>query len=257
MAHESWNAIDNFTQKFDNVYCAFLDILGYKSKSEEFFQNKYNLLGRVERALELTQQTIEISSIFVDISGVEITFFSDSIILTAPKKENNLYCILHFSRILSAYLSYEGLFIRGGISEGKHLETKSKIGSSFLASKALQNAYLLEFKYAKNPRVLIDPSLIGNLTIEEKELIFIEYNDYVLDFAPMIINREGSNENDVFLEMEDILRCINDTNDLKVRNKYRWLLDYYYWTIVKNNKFEIKRFNKFKSRNKRNFMKLQ
>lgn len=257
MAHESWNTIDKITHKFGNVYCAFLDILGYKNKSEEFFQNKYNLLGRVERALVQTQQTIELSSIFVNINVVEINFFSDSIILTVPKKGNNLYCILHISRILSAFLSYEGLFIRGGISEGKHLKTKSKIGSSFLASKALQNAYLLESKYAKNPRVLIDPSLIVNLTNEEKELIFIETNDYVLDFAPMIINREGSNEHDVFLEMEDILKYKNDIIDLKIRKKYSWLLDYYYWTIVKNNKFEIKRFNKFKSRNKRNFMKLQ
>ena len=39
MAHKNWNSIDESILEFDNVYCAFLDILGYKNKSEDFFQN--------------------------------------------------------------------------------------------------------------------------------------------------------------------------------------------------------------------------
>jgi len=255
MAHNDWNLIDNTTQQFDNVYCAFLDIMGYKNKSKEFFKNKYNLLGRIERALEMTQKTIKISSIFIDISEIEISFFSDSITITGSKRTNNLYNILHFSRVLSAYLSYEGLFLRGGISEGKHLKTNTKIGSTFLTSEALQKAYLLESKQAKNPRVLVDASLIHNASKEEKELIFMENKDYVLDFAPMIINRKGNNENDVYLEMVDILEYKRNSDCIKVKRKYQWVLDYYYWTITKSENFNIDRFTKFKSKVNRGFNK--
>jgi hypothetical protein len=246
MAHKNWDSIDTNSQQFKEVYCAFLDILGYKNKSDDFFKNKFNLLGRIERALESTKKTIEISSIIIDIKEIDIQFFSDSIILTIPKSNNNLFKILHYSRVLSAYLSFEGLFLRGGISEGRHLETTTSVGSIFLASEALQKAYLLESKCAKNPRILIDNSLITNLTTEEKKMVFMENTDYILDFAPMIINNEGKNQNDVYLELENINKYINNTSSKSVKDKYQWVLDYYYWTITLSQNYQLSKFSKYK-----------
>ncbi len=255
MAHNDWNSLDKTTRKFNEIYCVFLDILGYKNKSEEFFENKFNLLERIERALESTKKAIKISSIFIDMKDIEISFFSDSIIITTSQEKNNLYKILHYSRILATYLSYEGLFLRGGISEGKHLETTTKTGSPFLASEALQKAYLLESKCAINPRILIDDSIVNKATEEEKKLIFKENKEYVLDYAPMIINEKGNNENDVYLEMVDILEYKENADSVNVKDKYEWILDYYYWKIKMNGKFNINRFSEFTSGKNRGFRK--
>ena len=51
MATEEWDSIDKVQYNFEDYYCAFLDILGYKEKMNLFFQNKFNLYGRVQRAM--------------------------------------------------------------------------------------------------------------------------------------------------------------------------------------------------------------
>ena len=239
-----------------NVYCAFLDILGYKNKSEDFFQNKFNLYGRIERALKSTKNIIEISTLFIDFEEIDISFFSDSIIIVTPQKKNNLYNILHYSRVLSAHLSFEGLFIRGGIASGKHLQTNTSTGSEFLASEALQKAYYLECEFAINPRILIEPSLLHNATPSEKELILLENNEYIVDYASIIINENGNNEGDVYQEMEDILNYKNNSSLDNVKNKYQWILDYYYWKVLQGENFDITRFAKFYSGKSMGFKKL-
>jgi hypothetical protein len=257
MAHSDWDSIDKFTQKFDNVYCAFLDILGYKNKSEEFFANSYNLLGRYERALASASKIMNLSSVFLNTKNVEINFFSDSIIIVAPQNSNNLVNIMHFSRILSAQLGFEGLFIRGGISGGKHLKTNINTGSEFLASEALQKAYKLESDFAVNPRILVDDSLLGNASKEEKELIIAEKNEFIVDCASILINRDGNNEEDVYKEMEDIYLYMNGSiTKAEIKRKYEWLLDFYYWTITESNNFNISRFEKFNSGTNRGFKKM-
>ncbi len=256
MAHTEWDSIDESKFEFENVYCAFLDILGYKSKSEDFFQNKFNLYGRIERALERTTKIIEATKLFIDFEEIDITFFSDSIIIVSPINNNNFFKILHYSRALSAQLSFEGLFIRGGIASGKHLKTNTKTGSEFLASEALQKAYYLECKSAINPRILIEPSLLDNATAVEKELILFENNEYIVDYLDIIINKDGDNENDVYLEMEDILEYKNNSDLDNVKSKYEWILDYYHWKLVDNKNFNMKRFAKFDSGKARGFKKI-
>ena len=51
MASKEWNEIDLQKHQFEDYYCAFLDILGYKDKLKLFFQGKFNLYGRVQRAM--------------------------------------------------------------------------------------------------------------------------------------------------------------------------------------------------------------
>lgn len=256
MAHSDWNSIDNIEHSFDIVYCAFLDILGYKNKSEEFFQNKFNLFGRVERALKNSQEIINISSMIIDLRDIEMDFFSDSIIITALKKNNTFGKILHLITVLSAHLSFEGLFVRGGISEGKHFITETSSGSKFLSSEALQNAYLLESKKAVNPRVLIDPSLVKESNSTEKNFIIVENNDFFVDFAPQLINRNGDNEDMVFKEMIDIKGYLNNAESTNIADKYEWVLDYYYWTITNSNNYNLEKFEEFKPKKERYFKKM-
>jgi hypothetical protein len=256
MAHKDWNSIDETNQSFEEVYCAFLDILGYKNKADAFFKNEFNLFGRVERALQSTNEVKEISTLFLDeLNTLQISFFSDSIIIISPPHAKAFYCILHYVKVLSTYLSYEGLFVRGGISFGKHFSRNTNTGSLFLASEALQNAYIHESKHAIYPRILIDKHLYNRFTTVDKDSIIQDGNDYVVHFSPMIINKDGNNLDEVYLEMEDIYNE-REKYDAEIRLKYEWLLDYYYWTITLIRHIDINRFKKFKSDKARDFRQM-
>jgi hypothetical protein len=246
MAHSSWDEIDNDTHDYKEVYCAFIDILGYKEKSELFFANKFNLYGRIDRAFSTIKLIEELTAPLVDKSDMEIDIFSDSIIITIPIREFALSTLLQYVSCLSANLSFEDLLVRGGISKGKHIHLptkKTKI--PFLSSIALQKAYSLEQK-AEMPRTVIDPEIIPDINPTDKMFIVEDGEHHIVHFAPVLINRNGENPLDVEAEMKDIHERMKDKNG-SVQKKYSWLLDYYYWTITQSNNFDISKYEKFKS----------
>ena len=83
MASKEWIEIDLQKHQFEDYYCAFLDILGYKDKLNLFFQGKFNLYGRVQRAMN--NAGVEMSPADSP-DGIITRIFSDSIILTAQKR---------------------------------------------------------------------------------------------------------------------------------------------------------------------------
>ncbi|WP_394521249.1 hypothetical protein C1N60_00235 [Pantoea sp. SGAir0184] len=252
MALDSWNEIDNFTLDSESYYCAFLDILGYKNKSDEFFGGCFNLHGRYERALSSSLELLKSVSEYglIDTSKLEVKFFSDSIIITHPKninKETSFFNILFFCKVLSAHLSFEGLFIRGGISQGQHIEkTNKQYKFSFLSSKALEKAYILESTKAVYPRILIDDDIIPDVSEHNLTMIVKNASSYMVHFSPQLIDTEGGNQLEVKLEMEDIYKIYKSETDPRIRDKYKWLLCYYYWTLSIIPGVNMNKFKKFK-----------
>lgn len=252
MALSSWNNIDNFSLQSDEYYCAFLDILGYKNKSDSFFNGTFNLHGRYERALSESMRILNNMSRLgiVNTSHLGVRFFSDSIIVTHPKHLNKvdaLYSVLLFCRVFAAHLSFEGLFIRGGISQGPHVEkVNAEHNFSFLSSKALERAYKLESEKAVYPRILIDEILIQDLDDYSITLVVKDGVDYMLHFSPQLINSNGENQIEIKLEMEDIFSIYKSESDQRVKDKYKWLLCYYYWTLKITPNVKISKFKKFK-----------
>ncbi|WP_253449994.1 hypothetical protein [Halomonas sp. Y3] len=251
MATPEWNSIDNYTMDEKDYYCAFLDILGYKEKSEMYFGGMYNLHGRFKRALTQSLSIIEISSILINVNDLDVKFFSDSVIISLPKEDSNrdsLFGMLFFCRVLSAHLSYEGLYLRGGLSFGPHMdEIDEEYGFSFLSSIALQKAYILESKKAIYPRILIDPSVVPLLTRDAQTLIAKDHDEYFIHFSPQLINLNGENADIVLLEMEDIYKLRMELKEQKVIDKYTWILDYYYWTLTQSKNIDIEKFSKFET----------
>ncbi|PMO47802.1 hypothetical protein BCT11_04535 [Vibrio sp. 10N.222.52.B12] len=250
MALDSWNNIDKFTQECEEYYCAFLDILGYKNKSDEFFNESFNLYGRFERALSVSIDMWETvgQTGLANTSELGVKFFSDSIVVTHPKKRNEvdaLYNVLMFCRVLATHLSFEGLFVRGGISVGDHVE-KNNTKFSFLSSKALEKAYKLESEKAVTPRILIDENVVKDAKGHTLSLIIKDRNEYMLHFAPQLINDQGDNQSVVKKEMKDIYRIYKYESNQKVKEKYQWLLSYYYWTLTTTPNIIIRDFEKFK-----------
>jgi hypothetical protein len=83
--------------KFEEFYCAFLDILGYKDKLELFFQNKYNLYEKIKRAMFNAE--VKCGKDYPDGMGTYI--FSDSIIITL-KTDSDLNLLINYISTLVA-----------------------------------------------------------------------------------------------------------------------------------------------------------
>jgi hypothetical protein len=257
MALREWDKIDTFTEEFPTYNCAFLDILGYKQRAVEFFDQRFNLYGRINRALNTVAIAQALTAPLLDISAITVEIISDSIIILQPARAMGLATILSFACHFASTLSFEGLFLRGGIAQGRHCRRKTEQGFEFLASEAFQKAYLLECEKAINPRVLIDADLIGSIISEVKPLILREGSDYILDFAHHVINREGKNSKSVHAEMTDIQSEIKRQTSDKTRSQLQWVLDYYYWTISQNPKWDAPAFAAFKSDEDRHFARLE
>jgi hypothetical protein len=80
--------------------------------------------------------------------------------------------------------------------------------------------------------------------------------DFIVDFAHHVINREGNNSNHVLAEMTDIQSEMNEQKDQDIVAKLQWLLDYYYWTISTNPNWNSQLFEKFHSSQPRQFSKI-
>lgn len=229
-----WNAIDKEVCNFEEYYCAFLDILGYKDKLELFFQNKYNLYGRIKRAMFNAE--VKCGKGYPD--GMKTYIFSDSIIITL-KTDRDLNLLINYISRLVAWFSYEGLFIRGGISSGKLFEDTD---INFLASEGLVKAYQLE-QQAVYPMVVIDEDLISNVL---KKLIVKNANKHIVNYVRYIINEEGNDQQYVAKELAEIVSYRDIASNDNVREKYNWLINYYLWFIeLSNNKFKKFDMNNF------------
>lgn len=233
MASKEWDEIDLKRNKFEDYYCAFLDILGYKDKLNLFFQGKFNLYGRVQRAMN--NAGVEMSPADSP-DGIITRIFSDSIILTAPQKDVSIDLMINYTSMLVSFFSYEGLFLRGGISEGKLLESNTN-EHSFLASEGLVKAYEMENE-AKYPMIVIDNSLVSKVSLKTHIVKF--ENKYILNFARYIINEYAKNESDVIAELEEIKSIKDSITSENVKEKYEWLINYYLWFIELCNKKRLR-----------------
>ena len=176
-------------------------------------------------------------------------FFSDSIVLSHPvhrQSEDAAFNILQMSKSLSVFLSFEGLFLRGAICKGKHFERQdSELNASFLCSKALEDAYELESKHAVYPRILIHENVVKDLSGTTRTFVAKDLDYHFLHFSPQIVNSDGQNLDAVKKELEDIYETYKSCTSLRVQEKYRWLLSYYYWTVSLIPGAELKPFEKF------------
>jgi hypothetical protein len=247
MTTNEWNAIDNVEREFQVFYCAFLDMLGYKAKSARFFTNEFNLPGRIQRATTTASTQRRIISAVVDTTDIRVEVFSDSIVILKPVDDGGIVGVFLFASALAANLGLEGLFVRGGISIGKHSDEMTDSDFRVLTSEALQKAYLLESNKAGTPRILIDPELIPGLQHVERRMVAKDGDEFILHYANHVVNRQGDNLDDVYSEMCEIQKAKNHTEDPAIRAKLQWLLDYYHWTIALIDGIDSERFNRFVS----------
>jgi hypothetical protein len=218
-----------------NSYCdldysivAFVDILGFSEMVKSDCENKNGSLKFFEILKDINIKTKEIS-------GCNITQFSDSVIFSLPLKEDNYEKML---QILSDYqykLFCNSIVCRGAVAYGKHY-----IENEFMFSQALIEAYQLECNDAKYPRIIISPNLkeffapkceqISSVIKEKDEYYFINYF-------------EGRDKD----KLRKILQTYNSNLSqyaLRVREKYYWLFEYWEFVFHEKLPFNKQRFFK-------------
>ena len=142
---------------FETCVVAFVDILGFKAHVKSMSVNNDFAL----KFLSILNQLKNIGSIPSDIfEGMEITVFSDSIVISKPKAfawaEYDMALAANF---LSGQLLLQGVLCRVGIARGE-LYHKSGI----VLGNALIRAYEIESTIAVYPRIVFDNPVSAYVT---------------------------------------------------------------------------------------------
>lgn len=234
------------------IFC-YLDVLGYKNLIKKSISNpkeitylkdviNYSIFKQFPKILRLFLEEKYVPvKIKKTLKSMKISIISDTIMLRMPllySDKTSLKSIQAFliltSFITSIFIGNVQLFLRGGISIGKHFEeTNSKM--QFMFSSVLVNAYIAEQK-AVDVRIIFDKNTIKYLrkTYGLKEFKRLLYKDldniYCLDYYFFF-------NNGAFL---DLLQKIIDAalinikefrNDPKVLSKYIPFLRYHNYQV--------------------------
>lgn len=216
-----------------NYFVAFIDLLGFSNMvnhdcerpngEQKYFEILYNAY-------------IETKEIKKTIEGLQVTQFSDSVVLALP------YCKNDFQKFIKTVAEYQykllgsGILCRGGISYGKHFSI-----DEFLFSSGMIDAYKIESKVATTPRIVISKELIELLYPKYEDLpddgLLIRENDslYFVNY----LNKASPEET-----WSAITKIVpgNFHVDFSIRNKQVWLIDYYNYIFPENIVRKVNRF---------------
>jgi hypothetical protein len=199
---------------------AFLDFLGFRA----MVQADAGIDGPVY--LPLILEALDRVERSVNEAGLEISQFSDSIVVSSPFEPERVAHLVAIVCDLQRLLVERGIAIRGGIAFGRHYAQDGR-----LFSQALVTAYELESRRARFPRVLVDPNLLdwllnhpdarktdtdsvrANLMKDRDGELFLHYLDDGLISSHTSLIRSA-------------LR-LGEDGDAGVLSKAHWLVDYH------------------------------
>lgn len=158
----------------DYHFLAFLDILGYSQMVKSDLEGPR---GEEQYFQKLFQLHVETKSLRYENLDFSLIQFSDSIIISAPYNTHTFY---EFSKLIAEYqfkLLLNGILIRGGITYGKHFYK-----DNFLFSSALIDAYGIESKLARFPRIIISNDLYELVNGSNLDYVISDNNYKIIDF---------------------------------------------------------------------------
>lgn len=225
-------------QDYGQYMVAFIDILGFRNivqKSEneiEYFKKILHATQIIEHLVGYNDEKQKDKERFV-----EMVQFSDSLVISMPY--NSIYglrkIIMDLDLVQKVIARDVGIMIRGGLTVGK-LYHKGNI--SF--GPAFVDAYQLESKVAKTPRIIIDPKLLepsgddvnqcmmhtiiqSNLKKDVDGYYFINFlgGDFAGPAAPEVAEKLKKYAE---LELSNITEVNEQTESIKA--KMIWMLDY-------------------------------
>jgi len=148
---------------YEKSFVAFLDVLGFKKL---VYSKKKKDHKKIEEYFEIVDKTIKSMQYLKDKKQIGVIIISDSIILSMPHEAGGNEKIKNFRNLCVAVgtiqreLAIKDILLRGAISSGN---TYFDADNHQIIGPAYARAYQLEVEEAKNPRVIIDTSIIGEL----------------------------------------------------------------------------------------------
>lgn len=205
------------TTNMDYHYVLFLDILGYSS-----------IIDRASLSAPGTDQSIDnLRAAFLSAkekfeakSDYNIKQFSDSIILSAPFSSTEPLDFLNESAKLQSFMLSRSILKRGAISVGKHFQD-----DDFVASQAVIEAYKIEQKLAKFPRVVTTDNFL-NLCFPDKRYGSAPLSSYIdgLVFVDFLRNVEDTS---IFREKLLSIWVNSEYIEWSAKEKIYWLVEYW------------------------------
>ena len=211
---------------------AFIDLLGFTAMVQHDCERPNQDHRYIEALYAIHLKTKELKK---TISGLEITQFSDSVVLAIPYSQANYIKVVEVISNYQYELLDSGILCRGGVSYGKHFSTED-----FLFSNGMIDAYKIESTIASTPRVIISKELI-DLVYPASEL---SINDHLIlesDGLYFINYMKNGNAADNWAA---ICKSIPDqlSENPSIRSKQIWLIDYYNHQFPESKQKDIHRF---------------
>ena len=204
--------MSNVTETY--AYFAYLDVLGYKNYLTDDLKNS---------EMKFKDKLLNAFHVFDDINNTVYQYkaVSDSIFLKCNNRES-LIDFLHLLKKIHVAFIKEGLFLRGGLSYGKHFET-----DRVTYSHVLTKAHELAEKIAEYPRIVSDKNIILmsekiRTDLVDSNLILKSGNIYFLNII------DSSNWMDIFESAKSIyISGVEQVNENeRARMKQIWFQNY-------------------------------
>lgn len=226
----------------------FLDILGFKrkvaSKNNTNIKQVFNILTYTQAWDTKDGKNLFIESkdfcaeTYVDWTKIsfdeiqqqlQITYFSDSLVITLPYEKSNLntrlFLIIRSLAYLMSKLSASNYFVRGSIVTGKMFHK-----SNMFFGPAFLEAYKLESENAIYPRVILSQDLTnitGNMPYIKKAedgLFYVDWTDFI---RKTVSQKQFKTPNDIeaITHIQDLINqnIEYNKNNLTILAKYEWL----------------------------------
>lgn len=216
-----------------NYFVAFIDLLGFSSMVSHDCENPETAQKYIDK---LQNTHIKAKELKNHIDGLQLTQFSDSIVLALPYKKESF---VDFAKLVSNYqyeLLENGILCRGGISYGMHYYE-----DDFLFSNGLIHAYKIEKDISINPRIVVSKDLIELLYpspgTPPRHLLTKESDgSYFINYF---------NDREPISTWDCIEKIVPQTlaYSPSIRGKQIWLINYYNHTFPQNISRSVKIFS--------------
>lgn len=144
---------------YDERWVAFIDILGFKEHVKDATDTDFqDLLSIIHKARYACDQWGEAWRAVHHVNTLEATAFSDNIVISIGQEENARTLLLQMVEMFARDFLESGYMIRGAVTRGRLHHSEGVV-----VGEGLVKAYELESKVANYPRVIIDPSVLGDL----------------------------------------------------------------------------------------------
>lgn len=233
---------------YEERYCLFLDILGFKSHVEDTL----NLAQQAKRPMTfqklrsalcaITAGTKYRDSVLVKgellPSSRQVSQFSDSIVVSYPKKApfgSGVTSIILDVHRLQLILIQKGILLRGAITVGRLFHDEDHV-----FGPALNDAVCLE-KLANYPRVILDRQVLEDADLLESTRLATDspdgsilsmitedfdgqhYVDYI-NVHPLDFDDEWSDLREYLESLRDLIKKLSNKNKVpSIRVKHSWL----------------------------------